>query len=109
MTTPTQAQIDAVKKRIKLAAPGLNENIIIHTARTIVTELAALTAAAQVGEQILAQEGDDSPPWAVTAAEMEAATIERCAQALQQYMEDNGLLAWAKDATAAIRKLKDEA
>ena len=95
MTQPTQAQIEAAKKLIYRFE---HESMALHRIQRdwLVKEIAALTAAAQVGEPY------DIAHIARTAAVITKAkqdTIERCAQVADN-MGD-------KVIAAEIRKLKD--
>lgn len=101
ITTPTQAQIEAAAKAFHEQSCDVD---IWPCTFCLDGAEGALTAAAQVGE----------PNWhhgdkllKMFDREAEAATIERCAQVVEQYDKERGHTL-NSDIAAAIRKLKDE-
>jgi hypothetical protein len=95
MTVPTQAQLEAATKAA--------EQAYIHcgTDFRVIAE-AALTAAAQVGEQYAKERHDAQVDRYILMAH---ATIERCAQVAESDLPWDGPL--GPQIAAAIRKLKD--
>ena len=112
MTNPTQAQIDAVRRELVglVIITGDSTWDMDYVARKV------LTVAAQVGGQGELVMRDGEPHYAqksplMTYKEIEAATIERCAQVADGFSQRTQSTAWqwaAKEIAAAIRKLKDE-
>jgi hypothetical protein len=123
MTAPTQAQIEAAAKAICKSAtceginccqwPSNGSKRRDHLGQAVecnvakgaydAAAIAALTAAAQVAEPPGHTDLMVSPEGIDRYLEVEAATIERCAQEVESVGGDN-----AEYHAAAIRKLKDE-
>jgi hypothetical protein len=89
MTAPTQAQIKAAREVLLQRRALRSEDVE-----------AALTAAAQVGPQIV-HVSSSVPIHPID----DAATIERCAQVAERMTQTSEF--WRDDIAAAIRKLKD--
>ncbi len=104
MTEPTQAQIEAATKAVtrELSIGGSDENTIA---------IAALTAAAEVGEQ-----KDDEDFYHINdavwlrkrALERQDAAIERCAQVAENTPWHREYAIFRNNIVAAIRALKDK-
>lgn len=114
MTTPTQAQIEAAALAVRELLPTNLKVVSDQLAE------AALTAAAQVGDDTISDLTTGGKPTAQVGEKFsaekyralpkyDAETIERCAQVADNFIDPRD--AWANlpgKIAAAIRKLKDE-
>jgi hypothetical protein len=105
MTEPTQAQVAAAVKAMKECSVG---GELYRGSDYEAAAKAVLTAAAEVGEPMIHEVQRRA---LIKCEEIEAATIEHCAQALREYWQqlDGVPRYYVQEAETRIRKLKVEA
>ncbi len=103
----TQAQIEAAAKAIAAVEKNKDAFSISYEAFAV----AALTAAAQVGEPTITVHAAEASAYLRDKAHKHeiAATIERCAQVAEKYWMPGSVNQYPHEIAAAIRKLKNDA